>query len=114
VGDAWFNPHLTLLGSKLYERPARSTRPGKRSNSGQDEVAREQHLIVEHALAPLDDTLGVTDPERLAQLKRDLAAVVSADAFFTLTDVAGIQSDEAIASLVRTAMTVTRVAVGTP
>lgn len=68
--------------------------------------------LIEYALAPLDDTLGVTDPRRLAQLKLDLAAVVSADAFFTLTDVAGIEPDEAIASLVRTAMTLTRVAVG--
>jgi AcrR family transcriptional regulator len=70
--------------------------------------------LIEQALAPLDDTLGVTDPQRLAQLKIDLAAVVSADAFFTLTDLAGIQPDKAIASLVRTAMTITRVAVGTP
>lgn len=35
--------------------------------------------LIDHALAPLEDTLGATDPARLAQLKLDLAAVVSAD-----------------------------------
>jgi AcrR family transcriptional regulator len=67
--------------------------------------------LIGQALEPLEHTMGVTDPKRLAQLKRDLAAVVSADAFFTLTDSAGVPPDEAIASLVRTAMTVTRAAV---
>jgi hypothetical protein len=55
--------------------------------------------------------MGVTDPKRLAQLKRDLAAVVSADAFFTLTDSDGVPPDDAIASLLRAAMTITRAAV---
>ena len=33
-----------------------------------------------------------TDPERLAQLKRDLAAVVSAEALFVLTGLAGLRA----------------------
>jgi AcrR family transcriptional regulator len=66
--------------------------------------------LIDQALAPLDDTLAVTDPDRLVQLKRDLAAVVSAEAFFSLTDLAGLTPDEAIASLVRTATTITDVA----
>jgi AcrR family transcriptional regulator len=67
--------------------------------------------LIDQALAPLEDTLGVTDPKRLAQLKVDLSAIVSAEAVFSLTDLAGIPPDEAIASLVRTAMTITRVTV---
>jgi AcrR family transcriptional regulator len=68
--------------------------------------------LIEHALAPLDDSLGRTDPTRLAQLKIDLAAVVSAEALFSLTDLAGLAPDDAIASLVRTATTITGAAVG--
>jgi len=66
--------------------------------------------LLDQALAPLDDTLMVTDPARLAQLKGDLAAVVSAEALFVLTDLAGLTPDDAIASLVRTATTVTEAA----
>jgi hypothetical protein len=66
--------------------------------------------LIDQALAPLDDTLGATDPERLTQLKQDLAAVVSAEAFFSLTDLAELSPDDAIASLVRTATAVTEAA----
>ncbi len=66
--------------------------------------------LIDEALAPLDGTLGVADPVRLTQLKQDLAAVLSAEALFTLTDLARLTPDEAIASLVRTATTVTRAA----
>ena len=51
-----------------------------------------------------------TDPAGLGQLKRDLAAVVSAEALFVLTDLAGLAPDDAIASLVRTATTITQAA----
>jgi AcrR family transcriptional regulator len=66
--------------------------------------------LIDAALAPLDDTPSATDPDRLTQLKRDLAAVLSAEAFFTLTDLVGLSPDDAIASLVRTARTVTAAA----
>jgi hypothetical protein len=46
--------------------------------------------LIDQALAPLNDTLGATDPERLTQLKHDLAAVVSAEALFSLTDLCGL------------------------
>ncbi len=42
--------------------------------------------LIEYALAPLDGTLPAGGPDTLAQLKRDLAVVVSAEALFTLTD----------------------------
>jgi AcrR family transcriptional regulator len=66
--------------------------------------------LIDQALAPLNHTLAATDLDGLAQLKRDLAAVVSAEALFSLTDLAGLSPDDAIASLVRTATTVTRAA----
>jgi AcrR family transcriptional regulator len=64
--------------------------------------------LIDSALAPLEGTLGVTDPAALAQLKRDLAVVVSAEALFSLTDLHGLGSEEAIASIVHTATTLTR------
>ncbi|MCO5969049.1 TetR/AcrR family transcriptional regulator [Actinoallomurus soli] len=67
--------------------------------------------LIDGALAPLDDTLGATDPATLAQLKRDLAVVVSAEALFSLTDLQGLDPEEAIASIVHTATTLTRAAV---
>ena len=66
--------------------------------------------LIDEALAPLNGTL---DPVRLTRLKQDLAAVVSAEAFFTLTDLARLTPDEAIASLVRTAAAVTAATLGT-
>ncbi|MQY39687.1 hypothetical protein SRB17_77140 [Streptomyces sp. RB17] len=67
--------------------------------------------LIDHALAPLDGTLGATDPEALAQLKRDLAVVVGAEALFTLTDLCGLSPEDAVASAVRTATTLTQAAV---
>lgn len=67
--------------------------------------------LIDHALLPLEGTLGATDPDAFAQLKRDLAVVVSAEAFFTLTDLCGLAPDEAITSAVRTATTLTEAAV---
>ena len=67
--------------------------------------------LIDHALAPLEATLGSTDPEAFSQLKRDLAVVVSAEALFTLTDLCGLDPDAAVASAVRTAATLTEAAV---
>jgi len=66
--------------------------------------------LIDSALAPLDATLGVSDPAALAQLKRGLAVVVSAEALFTLTDACGLGAEEAIASVVHTATALTRAA----
>jgi hypothetical protein len=59
-----------------------------------------------YALAPFEKAPGLD----LAQLKRDLAVVVSAEALFTLTDLCGLSPDDAIASAVRTAAAVTAAA----
>jgi AcrR family transcriptional regulator len=66
--------------------------------------------LIDHALAPLADTLGATDPEAVAQLKNDLAVVVSAEALFCLTDLCRMDSEDAIASVVHTATALTRAA----
>jgi AcrR family transcriptional regulator len=81
-------------------RPAESaaTRPGLRFG------------LIDYALAPLGDTLGVTDPAALTQLKRDLAVVVGAEALFSLTDLYELAPEDAIASIVHTATTLTRAA----
>jgi AcrR family transcriptional regulator len=68
--------------------------------------------LIDTALAPLETTLGVSQPEVLAQLKRDLAVVVSAEALFSLTDLEGLDPERAIASIVHTATTLTRAAAG--
>ena len=63
--------------------------------------------LIDHALAPLRDTLAVTSPDAYAQLRRDLSVVVSAEALFTLTDLCGLPPDQAIASASTTARTLT-------
>ena len=66
--------------------------------------------LIDSALAPLEETLGATRPGVLTQLKRDLAVVVSAEALFSLTDLDGLDPEDAITSIVHTATTLTRAA----
>lgn len=66
--------------------------------------------LIEHALAPLSGSLGAAGPAALAQLKNDLAVVISAEALFNLTDLGGLDPEDAIASVVHTATTLTRAA----
>ncbi|MEU7424598.1 TetR/AcrR family transcriptional regulator [Streptomyces sp. NPDC040750] len=63
--------------------------------------------LIDQALSPVEDTLGAAAPAAFAQLKRDLAVAVSAEALFCLTDLCGLDPDEAVASAVRTATTLT-------
>ena len=80
-------------------RPATAdTRPGLRFG------------LIDAALAPVAEALEATDPAALAQLKNDLAVVVSAEAFFCLTDLCRLTPDDAIASAVHTASALTRAA----
>jgi AcrR family transcriptional regulator len=67
--------------------------------------------LIDEALDPVTDTISGLSADRLAELKVDLAAVVSADALFSLTDLCRLSPQEATASLVRTARTITRAAV---
>jgi AcrR family transcriptional regulator len=66
--------------------------------------------LVECALAPFFEALEAADPDLPAQLRLDLAVVVSADALFSLTDRCGLSTDDAIDSAVRTARTLTSAA----
>ncbi|MGD0559608.1 MAG: TetR/AcrR family transcriptional regulator [Streptosporangiaceae bacterium] len=84
-----------LIAATITKPGQASARPGLRFG------------LIDHALAPLDDALG---PAALAQLKRDLAVVVSAEALFSLTDLHGLDPEEAIASIVHTATTLTQAA----
>ena len=63
--------------------------------------------LIDHALRPLAAETAV-----LAQLKRDLAVVISAEALFILTDLYGLSAEDAIASAVHTARTLTQAATG--
>ena len=66
--------------------------------------------LIDHALAPWAEASA--HAEAIAQLKRDLAVVISAEALFTLMDLLGLDAEDAIASAVRTATTLTRAALG--
>jgi AcrR family transcriptional regulator len=65
--------------------------------------------LIDEALRPLADSAGI-DAETLAQLKRDLSVVMGAEAVFSLMDLNGLAPEDAVASIVRTATTLTRVA----
>jgi AcrR family transcriptional regulator len=67
--------------------------------------------LIDYALAPLAPTLGRRDPAALEQLKRELAIIVSAEALFVLTDLRKLSPEEAIASAVHAAQTITAAAV---
>ena len=54
------------------------------------------------------------EPGRLAQLKLDLAVIMSAEALFTLTDLAGLAPQDAITSVVHTARAITEAAIQPP
>ena len=61
--------------------------------------------LIEYALEPFVDALRSTKPERLAQLRLDLAVVVSAEALFSLTDLCGLSVEDALNSAEKTAGT---------
>lgn len=66
--------------------------------------------LIDAALAPARAGLAERDPSALAQLRQDLAVVISADALFTLTDLCGLPPADAVASAVHTARTLTEAA----
>lgn len=66
--------------------------------------------LIECALAPFVDAIESANPGLLAQLKLDLAVVVSAEALFCLTDLCGLSMEDAIDSAENTARTLTAAA----
>jgi AcrR family transcriptional regulator len=87
-----------MIAASITKREGAAVRPGRRFG------------LIDQALAPLTDTFAVAHPEAFAQLKRDLALVVSAEALFTLIDLCELPPDDAIASATRTATTLVRAA----
>jgi AcrR family transcriptional regulator len=89
----------TLIAASIIRPGQPHARPGLRFG------------LIEHALAPLGDSpAAVADPAATAQLKRDLAVVISAESLFSLIDLHGLDPEQAIASIVDTATTLTRAA----
>jgi AcrR family transcriptional regulator len=66
--------------------------------------------LIEFALAPFFDVFEPANPNLLAQLRLDLAVVVSAEALFSLTDLCGLSIEDAIDSAEKTARTLTSAA----
>ncbi len=91
-----------MIASTITREDVTFPRPGK------------QFGLIDLAVAPLERPPGAMEPGRLAQLKLDLAVIVSAEALFTLTDLAGLAPHDAIASVVRTARTITEAAMQSP
>jgi AcrR family transcriptional regulator len=84
-----------MIAATITQPERASARPGLRFG------------MIEHALAPAAGDPSA-DPVALAQLGRDLAVVVSAEALFSLTDLHGLEPEAAVASIVHTATTLTR------
>lgn len=66
--------------------------------------------LIECALAPFAETVESADSALLAQLRLDLAVVMSAEALFSLTDLCGLSIQDAIDSIEKTARTLTSAA----
>ena len=62
---------------------------------------------IDYALAPWEKALTPSGTATFAQLKRDLAVVMSPEAIFTLIDQCGLDEEEAVASAVRLAGAIT-------
>ncbi|OHV44650.1 TetR family transcriptional regulator [Pseudofrankia sp. BMG5.36] len=61
--------------------------------------------LIDHALAPVAAEMAAADAAGWDQLRHGLAVVMSAEAYFTLTDLCGLPPDQAIASAADTART---------
>ncbi len=90
----------SMIATSITRRDAATARPGRRFG------------LIDEALAPLAGTFATTQQDAFAQLGRDLAVVMSAEALFTLIDLCGLTADDAIASATRTATTLVRAALG--
>ena len=89
-----------MMSAAVVRPQGPALRPGRR------------FALIDEALSPLTGRrLTAARRRRIEQLKRDLAIVVSAEAFFNLIDLCGLSPDEAITSVMSTASTLTRSAV---
>jgi AcrR family transcriptional regulator len=88
----------TIAGTITRPRLA-GTRPGHRFG------------LIDYALAPFATRVGPKGAQALEELRQGLAVVMSAEALFILTDLYGLAPDDAVASIVHTARTLTAAAV---
>jgi AcrR family transcriptional regulator len=86
-----------MIAATIVRPGTASTRPGLRFG------------LIDEALRPWTDVPG-SDQETLERLRCDLTVVMSAEAVFSLTDLVGLDADEAVACLGRTAAALTRAA----
>ena len=89
-----------MISNTITAPAAARTRPGIRFG------------LIDYALAPFEapaNPQGLA-PDAMARLKQDLAVVVSAEAFFVLTDLCELAPVDAIPSAARTAAILTRAA----
>jgi len=91
-----------ILAAAITRPEAGAKRPGLRFG------------LIDAALDPVAGAWAASDPAAYGQLKRGLAVVVSAEALFVLTDLVGLGPEEAVASGVATARTLTAAALGLP
>ncbi len=89
-----------LMSVSIARGTARAVRPGYR------------FALIDQALAPLSGHKTSIDAATLEQLRRDLAVVISAEAVLTLTDLYGLDSEAAAASIVHTARLITEATLG--
>ena len=92
-----------MIAHTITAPAAARTRPGIRFG------------LIDYALAPFGQQGSPAGrphlpAEALADLKRELAVAVSAEAFFVLTDLCGLAPEDAIHTAARTAATLTRAA----
>lgn len=96
--DAYQGAVRAMIAADIIRPGSASVRPGLRFG------------LIDQALVPLEHSLGQRNPAALESLKRELAIVVSAEAFFTLTDLCGLPPQEAIDRAVHAAQTITAAA----
>ena len=87
-----------MIAATITRPELAATRPGIR------------FLWIDYALAPWEAAVAPGDPATILRLKRELAMVISPEALFSLTDLCGLSPDDAVATGVRVATTLTTVA----
>lgn len=84
-----------MIAATITRPVVAATRPGLR------------FAWIEYALVPMEVSFAPIHVDVFAQLKRDLAVIVSPEALFTLTDLCGLSPNDAVTQCVRLATTIT-------
>lgn len=87
-----------MIAATIVRPETASARPGLRFG------------LIDKALEPWTANADGAAAETLVQLRRDLSVVMGAEALFSLIDLSGLDPEDAVASIVRTSVTLTRAA----